>query len=451
MDLSYKVAFVSLGCDKNLVDSEHMLGMLHGGGYTLTASEQEADVLVVNTCSFIEDAKKESIEQILEVARYKEEGNCKALIVTGCMAQRYKEEILTEMPEVDAVVGTTSYDQITEIVTKVLEQKGEQVKHFESIDRQFLEDMPRILTTAGYFAYIKIAEGCDNLCTYCIIPQLRGKYRSRSIVQIEKEVTKLAKEGVSELILVAQDTTRYGEDLQDGTSLAMLANQLSKIEGIEWIRILYCYPENLTEELILEMKNNPKVCHYLDIPIQHASNTVLKRMARKSTNEDLRHKMARLREEMPDIAIRTTLIVGFPGETEEEFNELYTFVKDMEFDRLGVFTYSREEGTPAAKMEDQIDEEVKQKRKEMIMALQQDISARRNQKQVGKTMQVLIEGKLTDEPVYIGRSYQDAPDIDGQVFVQYEGELISGEYVQVRITEASDYDLIGEVLDEYSE
>jgi len=448
MNLKYKVAFVSLGCDKNLVDSEHMLGMLHSQGYELISSEQEADVLVVNTCCFIEDAKKESIEQILEVARYKTEGNCKALIVTGCMAQRYKEEILTEMPEVDAVVGTTSYDQIVEIVNEVLEKKGEKVERFESIDRQFIEEMPRILTTAGYFAYVKIAEGCDNRCTYCIIPQLRGKYRSRKLDQIEKEVKGLAQNGVSEIILVAQDTTRYGQDLEDGTTLATLLQRLSQVEGIEWIRILYCYPENLTEELIIEMRDNPKVCHYLDIPIQHASNTVLKRMARKSTNEDLRYKMKRLREEMPDITIRTTLIVGFPGETEEEFEELCDFVQDVEFDRLGVFTYSQEEGTPAARMEDQIEEEVKEKRKEIIMALQQDISARLNEKKVGREMEVLIEGKLTDEPVYIGRSYQDAPEIDGQVFVQYEGELISGEYTKVKITKASDYDLIGEVLDE---
>lgn len=448
--MSYSVAFVSLGCDKNLVDSEHMLGILNEGGYVLTGDESEADILVVNTCCFIEDAKKESIEQILEVAKYKTEGNCKALIVTGCMAQRYKEEILTEMPEVDAVVGTTSYDKIVGVVEAVLKEKGIKVQNFDTIDREHIENMPRILTTAGYFAYVKIAEGCDNKCTYCIIPKLRGKYRSRPLEQIEKEVEKLAKDGVSELILVAQDTTCYGQDLTNEQSLVTLLQRLSKIEGIEWIRILYCYPENITDELIAEIRDNPKVCHYLDIPIQHASDSVLKRMARKSSNEDLRTKLTKLRVEVPDIALRTTLIVGFPGETEEDFNTLCDFVSDMKFERLGVFTYSQEEDTPAAKLKEQIDEEVKQKRKDTIMTMQHDISVALNKQKVGKIMKVLIEGKLTEDDVYIGRTYQDSPEIDGQVFVNYGGELISGDYVQVRIIEASDYDLIGEIVDEYS-
>ncbi|MDF2615286.1 MAG: Ribosomal protein methylthiotransferase rimO [Clostridia bacterium] len=444
--MNHLVAFVSLGCDKNLVDSENMLGILHQGGYTLTGDESLADVLVVNTCCFIEDAKKESIENILEVAKYKENGNCKALIVTGCMAQRYKQEILDEIPEVDALVGTTSYDKIVEVVDKVLNEKGIKTQHFDILDREIIEEMPRILTTAGYFAYVKIAEGCDNHCTYCIIPKLRGKYRSRQMDSIKREVERLAKDGVSEIILVAQDTTRYGSDLQD-TSLAKLIRELSSISGIEWIRVLYCYPEGITDELIEEIKTNPKVCKYLDMPIQHASNHVLKRMARKSTTEYLKEVLTKLRREIPQIAIRTTLIVGFPGETEEDFNILCDFVNEIQFDRLGVFTYSQEEDTPAAEFDDQVDEDIKQKRKEVLMTLQHGISEKLTRQKVGKTMEVIIEGKLTDENVYIGRSYQDAPDIDGQVFIDYEGQLISGDYVNVRIIDANDYDLIGEIVE----
>jgi len=447
--LNHLVAFVSLGCDKNLVDSENMLGILHQGGYTLTGDESLADVLVVNTCCFIEDAKKESIENILEVAKYKEDGNCKALIVTGCMAQRYKQEILDEIPEVDALIGTTSYDKIVEVVDKVLNEKGIKTQHFDLIDREMTEDMPRILTTAGYFAYVKIAEGCDNHCTYCIIPKLRGKYRSRQVDYIKREVEKLVEGGVSEIILVAQDTTRYGSDLQN-TSLAKLIQELSSIAGIEWIRVLYCYPEGITDELIEEIKTNPKVCKYLDMPIQHASNNVLSRMARKSTNEYLREVLTKLRTEIPEIAIRTTLIVGFPGETSEDFNILCDFVKEMQFDRLGVFTYSQEEDTPAAEFENQVDENLKQERKKVLMALQHDISEKLTHEKIGKTMEVIIEGKLTGEDVYIGRSYQDAPDIDGQVFIDYTGQLISGDYVSVRIVDANDYDLIGEIVDEHS-
>jgi ribosomal protein S12 methylthiotransferase len=448
--VSYLVAFVSLGCDKNLVDSENMLGILHQGGYTLTGDEALADVLVVNTCCFIEDAKRESIENILEVAKYKEEGNCKALIVTGCMAERYKQEILDEIPEVDALVGTTSYDKIVEVADNILSGKGIKTQHFEAIDKEIVEDMPRILTTAGYFAYVKIAEGCDNHCTYCIIPKLRGKYRSRSIESIKKEVQGLAKDGVSEIILVAQDTTRYGSDLLDA-SLALLIRELSHIQGIEWIRLLYCYPEGITDELIQEIKTNPKVCKYLDMPIQHASNAVLKRMARKSSLEYLKELLTKLRKEIPEIAIRTTLIVGFPGETQEDFDILCDFVQEIQFDRLGVFTYSQEEDTPAAAFEDQIDESVKQKRKEVLMNLQHSISEKLTRKKIGQTMEVVIEGRLTEENVYIGRTYQDAPDIDGQVFIDYDGQLLSGDLVNVHIVDANDYDLIGEIVDEYSE
>ena len=448
--MNYLVSFVSLGCDKNLVDSEHMLGLLNQGGFSLTGNEEKADVIVVNTCCFIEDAKKESIENILEVAAYKETGACKALIVTGCMAQRYKQEILDEIPEVDAVVGTTSYDKIVEIANGILEQKGLRTQHFDLIDREMLDEMPRILTTAGYFAYVKISEGCDKHCTYCIIPKLRGKYRSRQMDKIKAEVEKLAADGVSEIILVAQDTTEYGSDLEDA-SLAKLLRELGNIEGIEWIRVLYCYPESITDELIEEIKTNPKVCKYLDIPIQHASTAVLKRMARRSSLEQLQERLNKLRTEIPGIALRTTLIVGFPGETEEDFDILYNFVKEMRFDRLGVFTYSKEEGTPAALFEDQIEEKIKIKRRDAIMALQHNISSELTAQKVGKVMKVLIEGKITDEDVYIGRTYQDAPDIDGEVFVEYEGELISGDFVNVRITASNDYDLIGEIVDEYSE
>ncbi len=448
--MNYLVSFVSLGCDKNLVDSEHMLGLLNQGGFSLTGDEEKADVIVVNTCCFIEDAKKESIENILEVAGYKETGNCKALIVTGCMAQRYKQEILDEIPEVDAVVGTTSYDKIVDIANGILEQKGLRTQHFDLIDREMLDEMPRILTTAGYFAYVKISEGCDKHCTYCIIPKLRGKYRSRQMDKIKAEVEKLAADGVSEIILVAQDTTEYGRDLENA-SLAKLLHELGEIEGIEWIRVLYCYPESITDELIEEIKTNPKVCKYLDIPIQHASTAILKRMARKSSLEQLKERLGKLRQEIPGIALRTTLIVGFPGETEEDFQILYDFVKEMRFDRLGVFTYSKEEGTPAALFEDQIDEKTKIKRRDAIMALQHGISSALTAEKVGKTMKVLIEGKITDEDVYIGRTYQDAPDIDGEVFVEYEGEIISGDFVDVRITASNDYDLIGEIVDEYSE
>lgn len=444
------VAFVSLGCDKNLVDSEHMLGLLHEAGFTLIGDESKADVLVVNTCCFIEDAKKESIDQILEVARYKEVGQCKALIVTGCMAQRYPDEILEELPEVDAVIGTTSYDKIVEIAREILEAKGVKLKHFETIDREHLENMPRILTTAGYFAYMKIAEGCDNKCTYCIIPKLRGKYRSRMVEQIKKEAEKLASDGVSELILVAQDTTCYGKDLEGSTTLVTLIRELSSVEGIEWIRILYCYPENLTDELIEEVRVNDKVCKYFDMPIQHAADPVLKRMLRKSTNAELREKISKLRERVPGIAIRTTLIVGFPGETEEDFDVLCKFVEDMRFDRLGVFTYSQEEDTPAAKLPNQIDEDIKLKRKEIIMEMQHGISEQLTHEKIGREMRVLVEGKLSGDDVYIGRTYQDAPDVDGQVFIDFEGELISGDYVDVKIIGANEYDLIGEIIDEES-
>ena len=445
-----KIAFVSLGCDKNLVDTENMLGILNKAGFTLTGDEGEADVLVLNSCCFIEDAKKESIENILELSMYKETGNCKALIVTGCMAQRYKDEILTEIPEVDAVIGTTSYDEIATVVTEVLDSKGEKVKYFNDIDRNMDHETPRILTTAGYYAFLKVAEGCDNFCTYCIIPKLRGKYRSREIESLLQEARQLVAQGVTELILVAQDTTRYGIDLYGKKMLAELLHELGKIEGLEWIRVLYCYPEEITDELIMAIKNEPKVCKYIDMPIQHADNEVLKKMGRRSSREQLDMIIAKMRREIPEIAIRTTLIVGFPGETNEQFESLTEFVKETRFDRLGVFTYSQEEDTPAATMPDQIDQDIMDDRRDIIMNLQQEISIDKNEEMVGKTTKVLIEGKLANEDVYIARTYKDAPDIDGRVFIEYEGELISGDMVNVKILNAYEYDLIGEIENEPS-
>ena len=445
-----KIAFVSLGCDKNLVDTENMLGILNQAGFALIGDESEADVLVLNSCCFIDDAKQESIENILELAKYKETGNCKALIVTGCMAQRYKEEILKEIPEIDAVIGTTSYDEIATIVKEVLESKGEKVTHFNDIDRKMDHETPRVLTTAGYYAFLKIAEGCDNYCTYCIIPKLRGKYRSREIESLLLEAKGLVAQGVTELILVAQDTTRYGIDLYGEKRLPTLLHELGKIEGLEWIRILYCYPEEITDELIMAIKNEPKVCKYIDMPIQHADNEVLKQMGRRSSREQLDQVITKMRHEIPDISLRTTLIVGFPGETKEQFESLVSFVKTTEFDRLGVFTYSQEEDTPASIFPNQIDPEVMEIRKDTIMNIQRAISTAKNETMVGKTTKVLIEGKLTDEDVYIGRTYRDAPEIDGQVFVTYSGELISGDMVDVKILNAYEYDLIGVIDDELS-
>ncbi|ONI43411.1 ribosomal protein S12 methylthiotransferase RimO [Candidatus Epulonipiscioides gigas] len=425
-----------------------MLGLLNKEGFTLTGDENKAEVLIVNTCCFIEDAKKESIEQILEVAKYKHTGNCKALIVTGCMAERYRDEILKEMPEVDAVVGTTSYDKIVDVARNVLEKK-QVIQHFEDINKEHLENMPRILTTGGYFAYIKIAEGCNSFCTYCIIPSLRGKYRSRPKENIIDEVKKLAEDGVSEIILVAQNTTLYGID--KGYTLVTLLQELSVIEGIEWIKILYCYPENITDELIAEIKNNSKICNYLDMPIQHSSDKILKLMNRQSSNKYLKQIIHKLRENIPNIIIRTTLIVGFPNETVEDFENLVDFVKEIKFDRLGVFTYSKEEGTPAATMPNQIEQHIKEMRKDIIMKIQQKISKELCANKIGKIFRVLIEGKLEGEDVYIGRTYGDAPEVDSKVFVEYEGDLICGDFISVKITHSDEYDLIGEVIYEYCE
>ena len=445
-----KILFISLGCDKNLVDSEVMLGLLHKAGFALTDDEREADVIVVNSCCFIGDAKEESINTILDMARYKEIGVCKALVVTGCLAERYKEEVLTEMPEVDAVVGTSSYDHIVEVVQSVLEHHIH-TQTFESIDITPTRTANRLVTTGGHYAFLKIAEGCDKHCTYCVIPQVRGHYRSVPMEDLLAEARSLVDGGVKELILVAQETTLYGVDLYGEKTLPKLLRELAKIPGLVWIRIQYCYPEEITDELIQTIREEMKVCSYLDIPIQHASNSILKRMGRRTTESAIREMIAKLRREIPDLALRTTLISGFPGETEEDHETLMRFIDDMEFDRLGVFTYSREEDTPAAAMEDQIPEEVKEERRAEAMELQQEISLEKCQDMIGRTVLVMIEGKVADENAYVGRTYRDAPGVDGYIFINTDQELMSGDFVHARVTGALEYDLMGELCDEFTE
>ena len=438
------VLFISLGCDKNLVDSEVMIGLLADRGYQMTDDETRADVIVINTCCFIHDAKEESIQTILEMAEYKKTGTLKALIVTGCLAQRYQEEILEEIPEVDEVLGTTSYDKIVDAIQEALE--GKSGVRIEDIDALPLPDTKRLVTTGGHFAYLKIAEGCDKHCTYCIIPKIRGNYRSVPMERLVKEARDLAEDGVKELILVAQETTIYGTDLYGEKSLHRLLRELCKIDGIRWIRILYCYPEEIDDSLIQVMKEEPKICHYLDLPIQHASTEILRRMGRRTSREDLEEIIGKLRREIPDIAIRTTLITGFPGETKEQHEELMDFVDQMEFDRLGVFTYSPEEGTPAAQMEDQIPEEVKEDRQAELMELQQEIAFDLAEDMIGREVLVMIEGKVADENAYVGRTYKDAPNVDGLIFVNTDEELMSGDLARVKVTGAAEYDLIGELM-----
>lgn len=440
-----KILFISLGCDKNLVDSEVMLKLLEEKGYQFTDDETEADVIVINTCCFIGDAKEESVNTILEMAEYRKSGSCKALIVTGCLAQRYQKEILDEIEEVDAVLGTASYDAIAETVEKVL--GGQKELRFESIDRLVPDQGGRILTTGGHYAYLKIAEGCDKRCTYCIIPKLRGHFRSVPEEQLLAEAQRLADQGVKELILVAQETTVYGVDLYGEKRLPQLLTKLARVPGIRWIRVQYCYPEEITEELIQVIKNEPKVCHYLDLPIQHASDRILKRMGRRTTQADLRRIIGRLREEIPDICLRTTLISGFPGETEDDHEELMRFVDDCEFDRLGVFPYSAEEDTPAASMPDQIPEEVKEERRAELMELQQEIAFEKAEEMAGRELTVMIEGKVADENAYVGRTYKDAPGVDGYLFLNTDETLMSGDFARVRVTGALEYDLIGELIE----
>ena len=439
-----KILFISLGCDKNLVDTEVMLGMLASRGYEMTNDEQEADIIVINTCCFIHDAKEESIQNILEMAEYKKNGSAKALIVTGCMAERYRQEILDEIPEVDEVLGTTAYDRILDAVDAAL--AGQHEVMTADLDALPLPETKRLVTTGGHFAYLKIAEGCDKHCTYCIIPKIRGNFRSVPMERLLKEAQDLAEQGVKELILVAQETTLYGKDLYGEKSLPKLLRELCKISGIRWIRILYCYPEEITDELIQVMKEEPKICHYLDLPIQHANDTILKRMGRRTSKQELIDIVQKLRKEIPDICLRTTLITGFPGEPQEQHEEVMEFIDTLEFDRLGAFTYSPEEDTPAATFEDQIDEEVKEDRQADIMELQQEIAFDKAEDMIGREVLVMIEGKVADENAYVGRTYRDAPNVDGLIFINTDVELISGDFAKVKVTGALDYDLIGELM-----
>lgn len=436
-----KVLLISLGCDKNLVDSEVMLGLLNKAGHELTNDETEAEAVVINTCAFISDAKEESINTIIEMGRLKKTGRLKKLIVAGCLSQRYKDEIMKELPEIDVIIGATNYDKIVEAIGT---DKDAIVDDINYTPEPVSE---RIVTTNASMAYFKIAEGCNKLCTYCIIPHIRGRYRSIPMDRLLASAEKLAADGIKELVLVAQETTLYGVDLYGGKKLPELLTKLSDIEGIEWIRLLYCYPEEITDELISVMAENPKICHYIDIPIQHSENEILRRMGRKTSREDIVSLVLKLRTAMPDIAIRTTLISGFPGETQKLHDGLVDFVDECEFDRLGVFTYSPEEGTPAAGYEDQVDGELAAKWRDEIMELQQEISYEKNQELIGSIQRVLIEGYLVEDDVYVGRTYRDAPGVDGIVFVSAPYELMSGSFVDVKITEANEYDLTGVIVE----
>ena len=438
------ILFVSLGCDKNLVDTEVMLGLLAKQGHQMVDSEEMADVIVVNTCCFIHDAKEESINTILEMAEYKKTGTLKALIVTGCLAQRYKQEILDEIEEVDAVIGTTSYDKIVEAIEEAL--KGHKSLELGDIDALPVVQSRRLVTTGGHFAYLKIAEGCDKHCTYCIIPKIRGNFRSVPMERLLEEAKDLVAQGVKELILVAQETTLYGKDIYGKKSLHLLLKELCKIGGLRWIRILYCYPEEIYDELIQVIKEEDKICNYLDLPIQHACDDVLKRMGRRTSKAQLIEIVERLRREIPGIALRTTLITGFPGETDEQHEELMEFVDEMEFDRLGVFTYSPEEDTPAATMPGQIEESIKEDRQAELMELQQEIAFELAERMIGKEVIVMIEGKVADENAYVGRTYMDAPNVDGLIFVETDEEMMSGDFAKVKVTGALEYDLIGEII-----
>ncbi|MCM1495464.1 MAG: 30S ribosomal protein S12 methylthiotransferase RimO [Bacteroides sp.] len=443
------ILFVSLGCDKNLVDSEVMLSLLKQNGYNITNDEQEADAIVVNTCCFIHDAKEESIQTIIELAQLKQTARLQALVVTGCLAQRYQDEIRKELPEVDAILGSTNVDDIVSVVTQALE--GKKIKCCRDIHYLPSGLTDRVVTTGNAMAYLKLAEGCSKRCTYCIIPYLRGNYRSIPMEEILETAGKLAAEGYQELVLVAQEITVYGQDLYGEKRLPKLLEELSRLEGIHWIRLLYCYPEEITDELIRTMAENKKVCHYIDMPIQHSEDAILKAMGRRTSQKQIRDVVARLRAAMPDIVIRTTLITGFPGETREQHEALLAFVDEMEFQRLGVFPYSPEEGTQAADYPNQIAEEEKKRRQDEIMALQQEVSYDNNQRMLGAILEVLVEGYLYEEDIYIGRSYREAPGVDGYIFLSAEEEIVSGERVKVRITDANEYDLIGEVVYEFTE
>ncbi len=444
-----KILFVSLGCDKNLVDTEFMIGSLGASGHTFTNEEEQADAIVINSCCFINDAKEESINTILEMAEYKDRGSCGALIVTGCLAQRYQDEIIKEIPQVDAVLGTNSYEEIEKALAEI--QKGSRFEQFLPLTGLPAHKAGRVLTTGGHYAHLKIAEGCDKHCSYCIIPHIRGRYRSVPMEELLAQAEQLAEQGVKELILVAQETTLYGVDLYGEKSLHLLLDKLNEVPGIQWIRIMYCYPEEIYEELIFSIKRNKKVCHYLDMPIQHINDEILKRMGRRTSKKELIENIARLKAEIPDIALRTTLICGFPGETQEMHEELMYFLNEMEFDRLGAFTYSPEEGTPAAGFSDQIEEEQKEEWRDEIMELQEEIIFDKNDDLKGQELLVMIEGRVDGENAYVGRTYRDAPDIDGYIFVNTEIPLMTGDFVRVRVAGAYEYDLIGDINHEFTE
>lgn len=442
-----KILFISLGCDKNTVDTEMMLGILTKRGYEITDSEDDADAAVINTCCFIGDAKQESIDNILQMTALKQDGKLKAVVVTGCLGQRYSEDIHKEIPQVDAILGISSWDKIADTLDKLLVKDEKVSDVLEDIQSPALSGYDRMLTTSGHSAYLKIAEGCNKRCTYCIIPHIRGNYRSVPIETLIEDAKRLADKGVKELILVAQETTLYGTDIYGKKSLPILLKELAKIDDIRWIRILYCYPEEITDELIETIKTEPKICHYLDMPIQHASDEILKKMARKTTRAEITQRIKKLREEIPDIALRTTLITGFPGETGEDHRQMLDFVNEIRFDRLGVFTYSREEGTVAADMSKQLPELLKRLRRNKVMKLQQQIAFENASKAAGSELEVMIEGKLVEEGVYVGRTYKDAPGVDGEVFVSCDRELMSGDIVKVLVTGSREYDLVGEVIE----
>lgn len=441
------IYFVSLGCDKNFVDSEMMVTSLRKSGYNITYSAEDAEIIIVNTCCFIGDAKEESINTLLEMAEYKEDGKCRLLVATGCLAQRYHNEIKEEIPEVDIIIGTMAYENLTESISQALEEKTPVVEIIKDINYLPEPLADRDAMSSGGYAYLKIAEGCDKCCTYCIIPKVRGRYRSIPMENLIAQGRHLAANGIKELILVAQETTLYGIDIYGKKSLPALLEKLSKIEGLKWIRILYCYPEEITDELINAIKDLPKVCHYLDIPVQHGADSVLKRMGRHTNRAELEKIIQKLRHKIPDIALRTTIITGFPGETDSEFEELKDFVKKNRFDRLGVFTYSQEEDTKAADMPEQLPEEIKESRRSEIMELQQQIAFEKSTSLTGREMDLIVEGYLPEDEVYICRTYMDAPDVDGYVFVETNWQLMSGDFIKARITGSEGYDLTGEVID----
>lgn len=449
------ILMVSLGCDKNLCDSEAMLGLLAKHNYNITNDEQEADAIIVNTCSFIKDAMEESVNTVLEMAKLKQQ-NLKYLIVTGCMAQRFRDEIFDEIPEIDACLGTSSFDKILDVIEELKARDGiedaEEISVYDDIDRlATITESNKVITSGTFMGYLKIAEGCDKFCTYCVIPHIRGHYRSVPMEQLLKEAEYMASQGIEELVLVAQETTCYGKDLYGEKRLHVLVRELAKIDGIKWIRLMYCYPEEIYDELIDCFKEEPKLLHYIDMPMQHSEDAILKRMGRRTDCASIEAVIGKLREAAPDIAIRTSLIAGFPGETQEEHEALMAFLDEQELDRVGVFTYSREDGTPAATFENQIDEETAEQWRNEIMELQQEISLDKNETFVGKIMQVIIEGYSSDDDVYVGRTYRDAPGVDGLVFVNCDYELMSGQIVDVRINEVGPYDMIGGIVDESAE